>query len=85
MILESNEVPIVVPIWHIGMDTVLPNAPPYYIRTGKKVTYNFGQPIDLTATMENIKQKEVDAVEARRLITEKIQHDMYVSIKMISN
>jgi len=29
--------PIVVPMWHVGMEHILPNEPPYYTRTGKKV------------------------------------------------
>jgi hypothetical protein len=48
---------------------------------GKRVTYNFGKPIDLNATVAEIRQSNVDEVEARRLITEKIQEAMFVSIR----
>ncbi|GJQ79523.1 putative transferase, partial [Trypoxylus dichotomus] len=48
MIFESLVTPIVIPIWHIGMDDVLPNEPPYYLRLFKKLTLNFGNPIDFS-------------------------------------
>jgi len=42
IIFELPVPPVVVPIWHVGMDTVLPNNPPYYLKFGKKVcTYQF--------------------------------------------
>lgn len=48
MIFESPVPPIVVPIWHIGMDEVLPNEPPYVLRLRKHLTFNYGDPIDMT-------------------------------------
>lgn len=48
MIFESPVPPIVVPIWHIGMDEVLPNEPPYVLRLRKNLTFNYGDPIDMT-------------------------------------
>lgn len=48
MIFESPIPPIVVPIWHIGMDDVLPNEPPYVLRLRKNLTFNYGDPIDMT-------------------------------------
>lgn len=71
--------PIIIPIWHIGMETVLPNEPPYYFRLGKKLTYNFGKPIDLNAIMERLRTNPVTEEEARRIITDRIQEEMMVS------
>lgn len=77
MIYESPIMPIVVPICHVGMETILPNEPPYYLRTGRKVTFNFGEPIDLKGLVSNLKESNVTEEEARRLITEKIEEELY--------
>uniref|UniRef100_A0A182NHI6 Tafazzin n=1 Tax=Anopheles dirus TaxID=7168 RepID=A0A182NHI6_9DIPT len=76
IIYESPDLPIIIPIWHIGMDDVLPNEPPYYLRMGKKLTYNFGNPIDLGALMERLRSSPVSEEEARKMITDRIQEEM---------
>jgi len=78
MVYESPVSPIVIPIWHIGMDEILPNEPPYYLRFGKRVTYNFGKPIDLSQIIKKLRESNVSDVEARRVITDRIQDAMYV-------
>ncbi|XP_035792156.1 tafazzin homolog isoform X1 [Anopheles albimanus] len=78
IVYETPILPIIIPIWHIGMDDVLPNEPPYYLRTGKKLTYNFGNPIDLSALMERLHSSPVNEEEARKLITDRIQEEMMV-------
>ncbi|XP_055623919.1 tafazzin isoform X2 [Toxorhynchites rutilus septentrionalis] len=78
ILYEAPILPIIIPIWHIGMDTVLPNEPPYYLRIGKKLTYNFGQPIDLNSVMERLKESAVSEEEARKIITDKIQEEMMI-------
>ena len=79
MIYESPVVPIVIPIWHKGMDTVLPNEPPYYLRLGKKVTMNFGKPIELTELVMSLRRDEIPEPEARKVITDRIEKEMDVS------
>lgn len=78
IIYEAPDLPIIIPIWHIGMDDVLPNEPPYYLRMGKKLTYNFGNPIDLSALMERLRSSPVSEEEARKQITDRIQEEMMV-------
>lgn len=80
MIYESPIVPIVIPIWHKGMDTVLPNEPPYYLRLGKTVTVNFGQPIELTDLITGLRREEVPETDARKVITDRIESEMEVSL-----
>jgi monolysocardiolipin acyltransferase len=70
--------PIIIPIHHEGMSDLLPNYPPYYFRLNKKLTFNFGNPIDLSETMKMIVDKKIDEVEARRLITDVIQKELEV-------
>lgn len=71
--------PLIIPMWHEGMDDLLPNYPPYYFRLNTKLTFNFGNPIDLSKTMKEITDKKVDEVEARRMITDEIQKELNVS------
>lgn len=68
----------VLPMWHLGMDELLPNTPPYRFRFNTKLTFNFGKPIDLSETLKNITDNFIDEVEGRRLITEEIQKKLDV-------
>lgn len=77
MIYKSPITPIVVPICHVGMETILPNEPPYYLRCGRKVTFNFGEPIDLKELITNLKESNASDEEARKAITDKIEQELY--------
>lgn len=61
------------------MDTVLPNEPPYYLRLGKRVTVNFGQPIELADLIAGLRKDEIPEPDARKVITERIEKEMEVS------
>lgn len=76
MIYESPVPPIVLPIWHIGMDDVLPNEPPYYLRICKNLTFNFGKPIDFSEMLSQLRERKATDVEARKEITDKIQTEL---------
>lgn len=78
IIYEAPKLPIIIPIWHIGMDSILANEPPYYLRFGKKVTMNIGKPIDLSDLIQRLKDNKVTEPEARKVITDKIQDEMMV-------
>ncbi|XP_030560552.1 tafazzin homolog isoform X1 [Drosophila novamexicana] len=73
IIYESPRIPIIVPMWHEGMDSVLPNVEPYKLHWGKKVTINIGEPLDLNAFVQGLKDTRVPEPVARKLITDKIQ------------
>lgn len=77
MIYKSPVLPIVVPICHVGMETILPNEPPYYLRSGQKVTFNFGEPIDLKTLVLNLRESNATDEEARKAITDKIEEELY--------
>ncbi len=77
IIYELPIVPIVIPVWHIGMEEVLPNYPPYYLRTGKKITINIGEPIDLNDLIKTLRTNNTPEELARKLITDKIQNELY--------
>lgn len=79
IIYESTRVPVIIPMWHEGMDEVLPNVEPYILKWGKKVTLNIGKPIDMNDFIEDLKCRGVPEPEARKLITDKIQDVFHVS------
>lgn len=76
LIYEAPVTPIVVPIWHIGMDDILPNKTPYILKTGKKATFNFGEPIDLNGLLAELRANKVTAEFARKAITDRIQNEL---------
>lgn len=76
VILANSSIDIV--LQHIGMDALLPNFAPYYFRLNSKLTFNFGNPIDLTETLKTIFDKKIDEIEARRLLTDEIQKELDV-------
>lgn len=76
MIFESPVTPIVLPIWHIGMDDVLPNEPPYVLKIGKNLTFNYGKPLDLSDMVKALKAKNATDEEARKHITDFLQETL---------
>lgn len=81
MIYESPVPPIIVPIWHEGMDTVLPNYPPYIFKFGKKITINVGQPINISDLVDSLKKNNTPEPVARKIITDRLQEEMDVSVR----
>ena len=65
-----------IPIYHLGMDEVLPNEPPYRLKIRKKVTLNYGEPIDFTELLEQLRASKASEVEARKAITDRIQEEL---------
>jgi monolysocardiolipin acyltransferase len=56
LVAECDQDPLIIPMWHIGMDDVRPNQPPYcYFRTGQHITLLIGDPIDLKETIRELK------------------------------
>ena len=49
-------------MWHIGMDDVLRNYPPYIPRINNKVTLNIGEPIDLRELLAEIRLLKLSPV-----------------------
>lgn len=76
LILESPITPIVIPICHLGMDEVLPNEPPYMFKMGKKVTMNYGEPIDFSELLADLRASKTSEMEARKVITDRIQEEL---------
>lgn len=80
IVYETKRMPTILPIWHEGMDTVLPNTPPYILQFGKKITINVGKPIDLQQLVDDLRLKDASDIVARKAITDRIQEEMRVII-----
>ncbi|CAL7944221.1 unnamed protein product [Xylocopa violacea] len=76
LIMESPVTPIVIPIYHLGMDQILPNEPPYLLRFRKKVTMNYGEPIDFSELVQKLRATKASDTEARKVITDRIQEEL---------
>lgn len=78
ILFEAKQLPTIIPIWHEGMDTVLPNTPPYILQFGKKITINVGKPIDLQQLVDDLRLQNASDLVARKAITDRIQTEMRV-------
>ncbi|XP_015438219.1 PREDICTED: tafazzin homolog [Dufourea novaeangliae] len=76
LILESPVTPLVIPIYHLGMDQVLPNEPPYRLKGWNKVTLNYGDPIDFSELLNDLRMSKASEMEARKAITDRIQGEL---------
>ncbi|KAK6176751.1 hypothetical protein SNE40_014991 [Patella caerulea] len=77
LISESSVTPIVLPIYHIGMDSILPNKTPYIPQIRKKVTYLVGSPMDFTSDIKTLSALKKTPKEKRKYITDKIQEEFF--------
>lgn len=77
LVADSIETPIVVPMYHYGMDTILPNTEPYVPQINKKTTVVCGEPIDFDQIVEDLKAANKTPMEMRKVITDKIQEEFY--------
>lgn len=73
MLYECNHNPIIVPVYHVGMNNVLPTVKPYIPRIGQKVTMVVGDPIDIADEKQKCLDEGLDPEEAREFLTSVIQ------------
>ncbi|CAG5114928.1 unnamed protein product [Candidula unifasciata] len=76
VIADCKKTPLVLPMWHVGMDQILPNCKPYIPQIRKHVTVLIGKPLDLTTDVEKLKSSNKSAQEIRKCLTDKIQEEM---------
>lgn len=73
-----DHVPMVIPIWQVGMDDILPNKRPYIPLFGKRLTVVVGNPIDLSDISSSMKSNGCSKREIRKALTDKIQDEMFI-------
>ncbi|XP_031828292.1 tafazzin, phospholipid-lysophospholipid transacylase isoform X2 [Nomia melanderi] len=76
LIMESPVVPLVIPIYHLGMDQVLPPEPPYKLGFRNKVTLYYGDPIDFNQLVSELRASNASETEIRKAITDRIQEEL---------
>lgn len=76
LIADCVHTPLVLPIWHVGIDDILPNSKPYIPRTGKNVTMLVGNPMDFSDMLQNLRDSKSSPKEIRKRITDAIQDEL---------
>ncbi|KAG0305746.1 hypothetical protein BGZ98_003636 [Dissophora globulifera] len=78
--MHELEMPIVIPIYHLGMEDILrlfpDNSSPLFPKLGMPLTIVFGEPIDFGTLMQEYKEGKIQEVEARIKMTERIYEAM---------
>ncbi|CAF1003495.1 unnamed protein product [Rotaria magnacalcarata] len=75
LIAEANVCPLVVPFYHLGMDSVLPNVEPYFPKIGQKVSIYIGEPLTFDDLVEKMRKENRSLQEMRKAITDIIQNE----------
>ncbi|KAJ2948722.1 hypothetical protein O0L34_g7980 [Tuta absoluta] len=68
--------PVILPVWHEGMDRVLPNQEPYLLKFRKRVFMNVGEPIQIHHLIDSLRASNASEEETRKAITDRIQDEL---------
>jgi len=83
LVAECRVPPLVLPFWHEGLTDILPHKLPYRLQIGQKVTVVFGDIIDSSQVLAELKERGVigenaDGVTVRKAITDYFQKELLV-------
>ncbi|XP_075981741.1 tafazzin, phospholipid-lysophospholipid transacylase [Anticarsia gemmatalis] len=76
LIADCAAPPLIVPVWHEGLDRVLPNREPYLLKFRKRVFLNVGEPIQLHQLLEALRRSNASEEETRAAITARVQDEL---------
>ena len=72
--------PVVIPIYHLGMDSILKYTKPYIPRIGKKVTILIGDPIDISTKVWDLREKSYNS---EKMVWIEITEFLKAKIKLV--
>ncbi|XP_076469281.1 tafazzin-like [Babylonia areolata] len=78
LVAECKTSPIVLPMFHVGMDHILPNKAPYIPQIRKNVTLLIGNPLDFAKDIELLQSLKKSPREIRKHITDRLQEELRV-------
>ncbi|XP_049877420.1 tafazzin [Pectinophora gossypiella] len=76
LVADCGPPPLVLPVWHEGMDRILPNREPYLLKFRKRVFMNVGEPIQLDTLLHRLRASNASEEETRKAITDRIQDEL---------
>ncbi len=77
LIAESRVTPIVLPMYHLGMDSILPNRKPYIPKFWQKVTVVIGDPIPVDQELRRLRSRGAGEDETRKVLTDLVQSHLH--------
>lgn len=76
LVADCAQCPAVYPIWHVGIDDILPNKKPYIPLIGKRVTILYGEKMDFRSLLKELRERNATAIEMRKAITDRIEVEL---------